>query len=120
MKIQSELWGNPIEGEINDLFATKLENLGTALKTVIARFSELKESEDELDDGGSANRVEKALASVGVQLRDTAGQFRDFDDVILDLSKKWDSLSVNQQRYIATQAAGSRLRRDDNREQLTA
>ena len=84
------------------------ENLGTALKTVIARFSELKESEDELDDGGSANRVEKALASVGVQLRDTAGQFRDFDDVILDLSKKWDSLSVNQQRYIATQAAGSR------------
>ena len=108
MKIQSELWGNPIEGEINDLFATKLENLGTALKTVIARFSELKESEDELDDGGSANRVEKALASVGVQLRDTAGQFRDFDDVILDLSKKWDSLSVNQQRYIATQAAGSR------------
>lgn len=33
---------------------------------------------------------------------------RDFDDVILDLSDKWDTLSRNQQRYIATTAAGSR------------
>lgn len=33
---------------------------------------------------------------------------RDFDDIILDLSDKWDTLSRNQQRYIATTAAGSR------------
>ena len=68
----------------------------------------------------SLNKVDKALQSVGITLQNANGQFRDFDDVILDLSKKWDSLSVNQQRYIATQAAGSRLRRDDNREQLAA
>jgi hypothetical protein len=30
------------------------------------------------------------------------------DDVFLELSKKWDNLSINTQRYIATIAAGSR------------
>lgn len=41
-------------------------------------------------------------------LRDSTGQFRDFDDVIMELSSKWDGLDRNTQRYIATIAAGSR------------
>lgn len=84
------------------------ENLGTALKTIIARFQELKTSEEGLSDGVDANKVERALKSAGVALRDTSGQFRDFDDVILELSSKWDGLDRNTQRYIATIAAGSR------------
>ena len=84
------------------------ENLGTALKTIIARFQELKTSEEELSDGVDANKVEKALKTAGVALRDVNGQFRDFDDVILELSSKWDGLDRNTQRYIATIAAGSR------------
>ena len=84
------------------------ENLGTALKTIIARFQELKTSEEELSDGVDANKVERALKSAGVALRDASGQFRDFDDVILELSSKWDGLDRNTQRYIATIAAGSR------------
>lgn len=84
------------------------ENLGTALKTIIARFQELKTSEEELSDGVDANKVERALKSAGVALRDANGQFRDFDDVILELSSKWDGLDRNTQRYIATIAAGSR------------
>lgn len=84
------------------------ENLGTALKTIIARFQELKTSEEELSDGVDANKVERALKTAGVALRDASGQFRDFDDVILELSSKWDSLDRNTQRYIATIAAGSR------------
>ena len=65
-------------------------------------------SEEELEDGVDANRVEKALKSAGVELRDSLGQFRDFDDVLMDLSKVWDGLSINTQKYIATIAAGSR------------
>lgn len=84
------------------------ENLGTALKTIIARFQELKTSSAALEDGVDANKVEKALKTVGISLRDATGQFRDFDDVILELSSKWDSLDRNTQRYIATIAAGSR------------
>ena len=86
------------------------ENLGTALKTVIARFTELKSAVDEDSDGEVAdfNKVETALRSAGVSLKDSAGQFRDVDDVFMDLSKVWDTLDRNTQRYIATQAAGSR------------
>lgn len=86
------------------------ENLGTALKTVIARFTELKSAVDEDSDGEIAdfNKVETALRSAGVSLKDSAGQFRDVDDVFMDLSKVWDTLDRNTQRYIATQAAGSR------------
>ena len=88
------------------------ETAGTAMKTVIARFQELKKDPAEIGevDGEivDANKIETALRSVGVALRDSSGQFRELDDVFLELSSKWDSLDTNTQRYIATIAAGSR------------
>ena len=48
----------------------------------------------------SLNKVDKALQSVGITLQDVNGQFRDFDDVILELSKKWGTLDANAQRYM--------------------
>ena len=88
------------------------ENIGTSLKTIIARFTELKEnvagtSDSEFEDL-DYNKVDKALKSVGVSIKDTAGQFRDLDQVFLELSEKWDTLDRNTQRYVATIAAGSR------------
>lgn len=87
-------------------------NIGTAMKTVIARFTELKENVDASDsdfDDLDYNKVDTALKSVGIQLKDVNGQFRNLDDVFLELSKRWQTLSRNEQRYIATTAAGSRL-----------
>ena len=88
------------------------ENIGTSLKTIIARFTELKENiagtaDSEFEDL-DFNKVDKALKSVGVELKDVDGQFRNLDDVFLELSQKWDSLDRNTQRYVATIAAGSR------------
>ncbi len=88
------------------------ETAGTAMKTIIARFQELKKDPASIQpiDGESidANKIETALRSVGIALRDTEGQFRDLDDVFLDLAQRWSSLDTNTQRYIATMAAGSR------------
>lgn len=88
------------------------ETAGTAMKTIIARFTELKKNPNEIfeveGEEVNANKVEAALRSVGVALRDSNGEFRKLDDVFLDLAKKWDSLTTNQQRYVATMAAGSR------------
>lgn len=88
------------------------ENIGTSMKTIIARFTELKENvagtaDSEFDDL-NFNKVDQALKTVGVSLKDTKGQFRDLDQVFLELSQKWDGLDRNTQRYIATVAAGSR------------
>lgn len=92
------------------------ETAGTALKTVIARFAEVKKliSQGEVtgtDEEGTeidVNNIETALKTAGVALRDTTGQMRDLDDVFIELASRWDSLDTMQQRYIATQAAGSR------------
>lgn len=87
------------------------ENLGTALKTIIARFQEMKKAPGDIEVDGemvNVNKVEEALRTVGVALRDTNGQFRDLDDVFIELSSKWQGLDKNTQRYIATIAAGSR------------
>ena len=88
------------------------ENLGTAMKTIIARFQELKQNPYEISEVEGEevdfNRVDKALKTIGVDLMDNRDKFRDLDDVFMDISSKWDSLSQTQQRYIATIAAGSR------------
>ena len=88
------------------------ENLGTAMKTIIARFQELKKSPYEISEVEGEevdfNRVDKALKSIGVDLMDNRDKFRDLDDVFMDISQRWDGLSQTTQRYIATMAAGSR------------
>jgi hypothetical protein len=45
---------------------------------------------------------------VGISIKDVNGQFRNLDEVFLELGEKWSTLDRNTQRYIATIAAGSR------------
>ena len=88
------------------------ETAVTALKKVIARLQELKKNPSEIGEVEGeivdANKIETALRTIDVALRDTNGQFRALDDVFLDIAAKWDDLDTNTQRYIATMAAGSR------------
>ena len=78
------------------------------MKSVIARFTEVKKNvsdiEGDLEDI-NINKVDSALKSVGISLKDQAGQIRDLDDVFLELSAIWNDLDRNSQRYIATIAA---------------
>lgn len=87
------------------------ENIGSALKSIISRYGELKENKTGIDEEGeeySLNKVDTALQSVGISIHDAKGEFRDFDDVITELSGKWDTIDKNTQRYIATVMAGNR------------
>ena len=88
------------------------QNIGSALKSIISRYGEMKASPDKLInvDGEEVafNKVDTALASIGISIKDAAGQFRDFDDVIMELAAKWNTLDNNTQRYIATIMAGNR------------
>ena len=92
------------------------ETAGTALKTVAARFSEVKKlyDMDELkgkDEEGQTvdvNRVSQALRTAGIDLNKYFLGEVGLDDIFMELASKWDSLNSVQQRYIATQAAGSR------------
>ena len=86
------------------------QNLGSALKSIISRYGEMTKglSEDSEGEEIDYNRVDAALKTVGISLKDARGQFRDFDTVIEELSAKWDTLDSVTQRYIATIFAGNR------------
>lgn len=92
------------------------ETAGTALKTVVARFSEVKELYSEggllgTDSEGETidvNKVSTALRTAGIDLNEYLTGMKGLDDIFIELAQKWDSLDIVQQRYIATMAAGSR------------
>lgn len=92
------------------------ETAGTALKTVVARFSEVKKlvnegqlsGKDSEGEGIDVNKVQAALRTAGVDMSKFFLGEEGLDQVFLELASKWDSLTTIQQRFIATQAAGSR------------
>lgn len=92
------------------------ETAGTAMKTIIARFTEVKElfsegmltGEDEEGEEININKIDAALKTVGISLKDFLNGSKGIDDIFLELASKWDTLDLATQRYIATTAAGSR------------
>lgn len=92
------------------------ETAGTALKTVVARFSEVKNlytkgqllGQDEEGQEIDVNRVASALRSAGINLNEYLTGAKGLDQIFIELSAKWNQLDIVQQRYIATMAAGSR------------
>ena len=92
------------------------ETAGTAMKTIIARFTEVKElfsegmltGEDEEGEEININKIDAALRTVGISLKDFLNGSKGIDDIFLELASKWDTLDLATQRYIATTAAGSR------------
>lgn len=79
------------------------QNIGSAMKSIIARYGEMKASPKAMQDAEGEdldfNKTDAALKSVGISIKNAEGQFRDFDDVILELSSKWSTLDNNTQRY---------------------
>ena len=92
------------------------ETIGTMLKTVIGRFSEVKSlySEGQItgaDEEGEVidvNKVQTALRAAGVSMTDFLAGKEGLDQIFLRLAERWNDLDVLTQRYIATMAAGSR------------
>ena len=84
------------------------ENIGTSLKTIMARFQQVKMGGTSEDGETDVNQVETALKSVGIALRDSQNQLRDLDDVLSELGPKWNTLDRNTQAYLGTVIAGTR------------
>ena len=92
------------------------ETAGTAMKTIIARFTEVKQlfsegmltGEDSEGEEININKIDAALKTVGISLKDFLNGSKGIDDIFLELASKWDTLDLATQRYIATTAAGSR------------
>ena len=80
------------------------ETIGTALKTVYARMSEITMggSDGEYDFGA----VKSQLEAVGISIVDSQNNLRDMGQVIEEIGEKWDTFGRNAQVAIANAMGG--------------
>lgn len=81
------------------------ESIGTALKTVYARMSDLEAG---LDAETTLGEYTKQMANFGIQALDANGKLRDMGDVVEEIGNRWNTLSRNQQVALAQTIAGTR------------
>lgn len=81
--------------------------VGTALKTLFARVEGLKLGET-LDDGTTLNKYSSALESVGVNIKNEAGELKDMDEILEEIGAKWGTIHRDQQIALAQTVAGMR------------
>lgn len=81
--------------------------VGTALKTLFARVEGLKLGET-LDDGTTLNKYSSALESVGVNIKNEAGELKDMDEILEEIGAKWGTMHRDQQIALAQTVAGVR------------
>lgn len=81
------------------------ESIGTALKTVYARMSDIEAG---LDTETSLGEYTAQMAQMGISALDANGHLRDMGDVIEEIGGKWKSLTREQQTSLAQTIAGTR------------
>lgn len=83
------------------------EVVGTAFKTLFSRIQDLELGKT-LDDGTTLGKYSKALAAVGVSIKDSNGELRDMDRILDDIGGKWDTLNKDEQVALAQAVGGIR------------
>lgn len=83
------------------------DTIGNSLKTIFSRLQGLKLGET-LEDGTDLNKYSQALATIGVNVKDANGDLRDMDDILQDMSGKWQQLERDQKMALAQTVAGTR------------
>lgn len=81
--------------------------VGTAFRTLFSRIQGLTQGET-LDDGTTLNKYSQALATVGVQIKDTNGELKGMDEILDNLGSKWNTLAQDQKIALAETVAGVR------------
>lgn len=81
--------------------------VGNAFKTLFARIQGLNLGET-LEDGTDLNKYSEALAAVGINIKDQAGEVKDMNTILDEMGAKWKTLAKDQQIALAQTVAGVR------------
>ena len=103
---------------IMDVSQRDASSTGNAIKTMLSRYGNVKAgiysgmniTGDQNETTESLNDIEKVLKKLGISLRTSNLEFRDFDDVLDDIAAKWETLDSVSKNAIATAMAGTRQR----------
>lgn len=92
---------------VNETMKESGEETGTFYNTMLSRMGAIKSGRlEDPESGESLSDVETTLSGIGIALRDSSGQFRNFGDVLDEVGNHWDKYSNTQQRAIASAFAG--------------
>lgn len=86
-----------------------MSSVGTSLNAIFSRMGNIKLSrlKDYQNGGEDLSNVETVLKGVGISLRDTDGEFKNFGDVLDDTAARWSDFGTVQQRAVAQAFAGT-------------
>ena len=82
------------------------ESVGTALKTIYARMSDIKAGVEE--EGTTLGSYTSEMAEMGINVLDATGSLRDMGEVIEEIGGKRSNFSREQQIALAQTMAGTR------------
>lgn len=86
-----------------------MSSVGTSLNAIFSRMGNIKLSrlKDYQNGGEDLSNVETVLRGVGISLRDTDGEFRNFGDVLDETAGRWSDFGIVQQRAVAQAFSGT-------------
>ena len=82
------------------------ESVGTALKTIFARMTDIEAGTEE--SGVTLGKYTAEMAAMGIRVLDSSNKLRDMGDVIEEVGSKWNSFTREQQVALAQTMAGTR------------
>lgn len=97
-----------ILGTVQDRTQQSAEVVGTFANTVLSRYRDVTIGKYLSGDGEDISNYESVLKSVGIQLRDQQGEFRDFETVLQEVAEKWNNLTSVQQNSLIKVMSGTR------------
>lgn len=93
---------------ISETSRASAEVVGTAMKSLFSRITQVKAGKLVDDDGEDISNVSKVLAQYGVAVQNTNGTLRDANVIISDLANTWEELTNAEQQEVAGAVAGLR------------
>lgn len=84
-----------------------MSSVGNSLKRIFSRMGNVKAGKFVDDEGEDISNVEKVLGKLGIKLRDTKDEFRNFGDVLDKIANNWNTFTSVEQRAIVTALAGA-------------
>lgn len=98
------------EAAVGEASQESMSVIGNAFKSIFSRMSNIKAGNLELiDEDGTTQTlsdVETVFTNIGVPLRDSANEFRNFGDVLDEVAAKWSNLSSVQQAAVSQSLGG--------------
>ncbi|MDD3362795.1 MAG: phage tail tape measure protein [Hespellia sp.] len=89
-----------------------MSSVGESFKSIFARMSDIKAGKlSSIGDDGTVediSNVDVVLSALGIKLRDSNQEFRNFGDVLDEVGGKWSGFSSLQQASISKSFAGTR------------